>query len=148
MSKDVRIMAYREGHLDLMTLPVEGNRKATDQLLASLVRFSRAYAYTMTVNGKVVCIAGVIEIWKGLGEAWAIVSPDAKDHALAMHRLALPLIKIWFKEMELHRLQATVQSNLPVNLKWAKTLGFQPEATLRSYGPTKEDHQMLVRFSA
>lgn len=157
MSKDVRILPYREGHLDLMVLRPDVDRDAMDKLLSSFLKAPRAYSYTIAINGEVIFIGGVIEVWKGVGEAWAIVSPKAAAHALTIHRLSLPMMKVWFSELGLHRLQATAQikrnpnlrweDSLGKNVRWARSLGFQEEAVLKRYGKGQEDHLMLTRFS-
>ncbi len=109
----------------------------------NLLRYN---AHTMEDDGKILAIAGVQPLWKGVGTVWTLISGDARKSGMRLSlgvRKALDMLHV---ERGYWRLQATiVKGNEPARL-WIIGLGFSYEGTMIAYGPQAETHDMYARL--
>ena len=99
-------------------------------------------AYTLLdADGKILVCSGVHNMWSGVGEAWAVFSPDAGNHP-HMWVLAKQVMTGW--KQIYHRLQAALDVNYPQAIRFDERLGFKPEGLMRRYGPHGEDRIMYA----
>lgn len=100
---------------------------------------------TAFANNKPVAVFGCVLLWVGVGEAWAMLSEEARHYPITMTKAA----KIFFNEctgiFNLHRLQITVKSTDKRAVGWAKTLGFIPEGLMIGYSADKDDTYIMRR---
>ena len=143
----IEIVPYKEEHLALLEFPIE-EQKIKDTAFSLLrVNAKRGPAYTGFKNGKVLGIAGVIILWKGVGEAWTIISPEAKKYKISLHKVIKTNLDRIIKEHNLHRVQTYVKIDWHSSQKWMEMLGFECEAILEIFGPNKEDYYLFARLN-
>lgn len=85
----------------------------------------------MTDDDRVIGCIGMIMLWQGVGQAWAVFSPLIEEHGIAVSRAAKRMISHGFDEYGLDRLQAIVLPEEGRNIKWARFLGFEEEGIAR-----------------
>lgn len=92
--------------------------------------------------------AGVVVLWKGFGEAWALLGKDLKGHQAAVVTLAVRRhLLLWFAELELVRVQCYRKADNYAGHKWLEAVGFGKGALLEKFGPGGEDHYMYWRLA-
>ena len=91
-------------------------------------------------NGRIVTIGGIVLLWPGVGEAWSVFDQSA----IPFKRYMLLHSRRWIlaaaQECHLHRLQATLRTDLPD--AWLKHLGFEKEGLLKQFCQDKCDSTM------
>jgi len=58
------------------------------------------------------------------------------------HYFAKRTLREMAKDMNLHRIQATVVQGNKKSARWLRTLGFKQEGRLRSFDKEKNDHEL------
>lgn len=94
--------------------------------------FTRGPAFTM-VNGDIIACAGILKLWKGVGEAWVLTSPLVEQHKVAFGRAVLKIMNRLMDELEIERLQAMVDAEHKVSQNWLIWMGFMPEGIMKKY---------------
>lgn len=96
-------------------------------------------SYTLIVDEKPVMSGGIFFI-KGKWEAWIFISDLFYKHKVLCHWLLKKSFKSIITEMQLKRVQATIErkNHTPVNEKWIKSFGFELQGEY-------EDHFRYVR---
>ena len=113
---------------------------------ASLYQYAAHPSWSGFCNGQFVAAGGIVQIYKGLGEGWAIAGPLVTTHRLWFHSTFKRCIVAFEEAMELHRHQVMVRESFEASHKWVQTLGFQYECTHKKYGIKGEDMRVYVRF--
>ncbi len=105
---------------------------------AENIRFlmSNGKTYTALRGDKPLMCAGLIEMWPGRAQAWALLSADIRLNLLALTRVAA----IYLDNCPYHRVEAGV--------RWAELLGFRREGRMVKYGPDQADHWLYARQGA
>jgi len=100
------------------------------------------HSWTLLDNGVIVGCAGFRMFWPGVFECWLA----AKSYeAFYRHRyMIIRLVKRKLKSLKAHRIQATIDSNQPLNIRFIKFLGFKHEATLHKYGIDGADFELFA----
>jgi hypothetical protein len=70
----------------------------------------------------------------------------SKRYNKTFHRSTLTILKKLISKGSFNRFQFLVDVDFYEGQRWAKSLGFEYEATLRKYSETGEDQFMYVRF--
>jgi hypothetical protein len=102
------------------------------------------YAYTGVCEGEVVCCAGVTLLWQGVGEAWLFVSEGARAY-IGLPGAVRELLDTVRRNLQLHRIQATVRVDNPRAHRMDTWLGFKEEGIMRKYTPDKTDCYRMAR---
>ena len=113
---------------------------------ASLYQYERNLGWSGFCNDRFVAAGGIVKIYKGLGEGWAIAGPLVQSHRLWFHSTFRRCIVAFEEALELHRHQIMVRGSFEVSQKWVQSLGFEYECTHKKYGIKGEDMQVYVRF--
>ena len=103
--------------------------------------------FAQIVNGEVVAVGGVVILWSGVGEAWAVTSSLAEKYFVGFHRATIKNLGRIIRKHRLHRLQATVHERHEKSLDWVKRLGFEREGVLQAYGPDGGNYFMYARLT-
>jgi hypothetical protein len=101
-------------------------------------------AVTMLIDGRIAAIGGVARLWPGLGEVWMVPTKLARTLPLALTRTAMEVIEYSVQSLELRRAQCFCKTADKRAVRWAETLGFAREATLRRYGADGADYELLA----
>ncbi len=107
------------------------------------IQASVGMARTALLEGQPIACAGITELWKGRGFAWAYLGDGWERHAKAIHRAVLEVLKAsrW------RRVEMAVDSRYPAAKRWAWHLGFDFEGVARAYTPDGRDCEIWARVS-
>jgi len=142
-------LPFHEGHLD--------NFKGIDEYESQSItiedrkRFLVFQSYcgpsiTAFVNRRPVAVFGVMFHWKGVGEAWSMFTQESRRYPIAMTKGAFAFFDSCQILFNLHRIQITVKCNDHRAVRWAKSLGFIEEGTMKEYSADKEDTYIMRRL--
>jgi len=140
----VRILDYEQSHLhELMDGPL--NDGAPEHIgymrdWAGELQ-QKGWSYTLVENGHIICCAGIVNMWPGVGEAWFIASGKIHANVRPFIRFAkTDVMQKVVEENDLWRVQAVCKSDWPAAQKFAAFMGFEPEGVMRKYGPEGMDY--------
>lgn len=74
-------------------------------------------------DGEVLVCAGILELWRGRGMAWSLVSAHAGRRMCAVTRAARRILDI----APYPRVECYVDAEFPPGMRWARVLGFTLE---------------------
>lgn len=103
-------------------------------------------AITIFNHDRILALGGVLQFWKGVGEAWMMVSPEGRNKGMALFKIMDRFLNDCFENKLFHRVQASIVINHPSAHKSIMRLGFIPEGMMIGYGPNQEDYMRYVRF--
>lgn len=147
MYNALRSHPYRKGDVHLLR-DIREVFTASEELhekLEAIAGSQQAFVRTVTHEGEVVAVVGLVRSWTGVAELFSITSSAVLKNPISYHKLILRLIEQHVEVLELHRVQFVVKSNFDQGIRWAKSLGFTAEGLLRKYGQDKTDHWMFAR---
>ena len=144
------IIDYEPDHLvELMSGDLN---KGAPENIGYMVDYAENYmeggsSYTLVHNGHIICCAGILTLWEGVGEAWFVASHH-------IHKNSRPFIRFAKKDVmepvvdknNLWRVQATVKVGWGTALRFAEFMGFHTEGVMRQYGPDKGDYFRVARL--
>lgn len=81
------------------------------------------YAFTALDGDEVVACAGIVDIWQGRGQAWALMSNSIGVRFVKVHRAVKRALDLY----EHRRVEMIVDADFAEGLKWAELLGFKCE---------------------
>lgn len=84
---------------------------------------------------------------QGVLHVSALISKSAKKHPLTFHRCAKYLTEHAIEDRQIQRIQMSVRCGFDMGWKWAESLGFQCEGTMRKYGPQGQHYWLFARVS-
>lgn len=100
--------------------------------------------FTLLYQGRVIASAGVIVLWTGVGDAWAQLGPESRQHLRAIQFYTRRGLSMISRERHLRRVQALVIKEFEAARRWAESLGFEVESEMPLAGPNGET---LVRYA-
>jgi hypothetical protein len=107
---------------------------------------SMGTAVTAFLYGRPIAVFGVVYIWNGVGEMWSMFDNQARTFHVTMVRGGRIFTDIAMRYLHLHRLQITVRTDDNRALRYAKSIGFETESTMRKFGPDKVDYLLMTRL--
>ena len=135
-------MPFQPNHLDIMVLR-EHERVAFPPGHIELLARAAAYCHTYLYKGRVLCIAGYVEVWPGVREVFVIPSVYVSYYAVPFHRAVRKTLDGWMKEC--HRMQTNSLAD-EVTDRWMVGLGFHVEGVLEKYSYNRLDYKMWARL--
>lgn len=103
-------------------------------------------AITLLDGDTILAIGGVIMCWKGVGEAWMMVSPEGRLKKVALYKTMEGFVNTCFEKYGMHRIQTSILCLYPEAHKCILRLGFIPEGMMVHYGPRKENYMRYVKL--
>jgi len=85
-------------------------------------------AYTFLDEERVICVCGIQILWKGVGEAWAMVDKSFGKAVRAPARIQA-LLDYRMAKHELWRVQSHMMAHWSAGQKFIRHLGFKQETT-------------------
>lgn len=134
------VLPFKESHTWALVAPALSTPELTRRL------YEGSPGWSVFHGGTFIGAAGIAIPYAGLGEAWAILGPDARKHMLFFHRAVKRTMLDLVKTLKLRRLQCTVLADFQAGHRYVEALGFAPECLLRAYGPRGEDFWQYVMF--
>jgi len=90
-------------------------------------------AFTGVSKDGIIACGGVLVLWKGVGEAWAITSPLVNLYPLTFAKIIKKKLKWIISEFSLCRVQTVVDKEHIISRKWVEWMGFKEEGLMRKY---------------
>lgn len=121
--------------------------RALGLLDSGLERFGRLYlrnglGFVGLVDGRPIAALGICRMWRGVGEAWGFILPDATNYPLFLHRSVRQYLHAMIDIMQLHRVQCTVREQDTRACRWIERLQFRREGRLLAFSPTGESYML------
>lgn len=139
MSDEVKIIPYEVWHGESI---INGHSLSGIKINASDYTANIKFpdmAWTGINDQVVLGCCGIVPLWNGVGEAWTMLSLNARDSfGLTLHRAVKNQLYEIAKKKSLHRVHCHVLENFEAGHRWAKCLGFTYEGIMKWYGPNKE----------
>lgn len=101
-------------------------------------------AFIGRTDDQILAAAGVMTLWPGCGEGWAILTPAATG--LSVVRKFREMFDLILVANNYHRIQAMVRSDFVAGLRFAKWMGFEPEGIMRQFDTDKNDYVRLAKL--
>ena len=95
-------------------------------------------------DGKILGCGGIKVFRPGCGEAWGIYSDEVGKYAKEARSYAKYYLSQLMQSMGLHWLQCIVDADKKINLRFAKSAGFEIQTLLGRYRPNGDDCYLLV----
>jgi hypothetical protein len=103
------------------------------------------HSFTLKMDGKVVACFGVLKLWEGRGDAWALIDGDIG--ARGMRRLHFEIRKRLEAAHEFRRIETACDAGFAQAKRWLELLGFQYEGPLLKYTPDGRDCLRFARIA-
>lgn len=139
----IEVVKFKPAHLDELRL-----QPAQEYLSAFVGRpgygqelVEAGPCYTVRRDGRIICCAGVVNLWTGRASAWALLSWDAGKSMMGLHREVLKFLD----RCEIRRVEAYVYPGFEPGHRWARMLGFEFEGLMRAFGHDGGDMAMYAR---
>jgi hypothetical protein len=104
-------------------------------------------AWTGLLDGQPMVCSGVVILWPGLAEGWALTSSLAAQYPLAFHRVIKHKLNELISANNLRRVQVAIPETHQVSCRWITHLGFNCEGIMPKYGPDGADYLRFARLS-
>lgn len=108
--------------------------------------YAKHPSWTGFWDGVPMVSAGIIVLWPGLGEGWALTSHLAEKFPCAFHRAIKRKLEEVVVERHLRRIQVAIPKTHMISRRWIMRLGFLKEGAMRYYGVDGSTHVRYVRF--
>jgi hypothetical protein len=100
------------------------------------------YAFTGMVDGRVIAVGWVAEIWSGRAMACSLIDQRAGVHFVAIHKAARRVLD----SVPWRRVEADTPCGFEQGHRWLRMLGFECEAErMRTYLPDGTDSALYAR---
>ena len=137
----VKLKREHIGELDLRADQVMDIGFVNDDFLE--MAENQSESYTGIEDGKPIFCYGLLTMWEGRALVWALMGTEAKKYAKSMHKAALFILD----NSGFRRIEATIDPNSEVAIRWIEHLGFKYECTFKAYSPSGEDMLSYVRLN-
>lgn len=132
---------------DLLALPLQDAQACVSSMAGNpdyadtLAKFE---SWTGRIDGRVVFCAGVIPLWPGRSQVWAVIASDIGS--MGMLRLTRAVRRFLTLQQEI-RIEATVVADFGAGHRWMDILGFKRETPepMRGYLPDGRDAVLYAR---
>lgn len=132
----MRIVPFAPAHL--RAVPLQAAQGGLEPYLDAIDErqfVAPGMAFTALDEDGVAGCGGIVELWPGVGQAWAVLSGRALAHPLTLTRTAQRELERIMRRCKLSRVQATVADGHGAGARWLAFLGFEVEGLLVNYGP-------------
>ena len=120
-------MKINRRHFDSLTFMNFPTPKLVAQNLA------RGPAFTGLADGEIIACGGILPLWKGVGEAWVVSSELVSLYPITFAKVIWRKMRSIIGELELERVQTTVDKEHKVSQKWLERMGFKNEGLMRKF---------------
>lgn len=132
----MKIVPFEPSHLRAVALQAAQNSL---QNYLDVVDVSQLAAPDMAFSAldgnAIVGCGGIVELWPGVGQAWAVLSEQALSKSMTLTRTVQRELDRITCSRNLSRVQATVADGHGAGARWLAFLGFELEGLLVNYGP-------------
>lgn len=147
---EIKIVRFHPNHLEVMEVRAQDaalfgffkTKEGFDRI--KQIEESSVQAATFVCDGRIVMIAGFIQLWPGVIEGWMLPSTHFKSAPVTFARLLKRYIDRIVVDFEVHRMQTTSFHD-EFHARWMKFLGFKQEGVLEKYTQDKRDMVQYAR---
>jgi len=145
----MRIVPFKAEHA--MMIPVRG----VEQSMKQNEDFAK-WAETNTTPGtsysafhkeELIGCGGARILWNGVAEAWVLFSPEVVNHKASIRRNVVKYLEKIIKEKNLHRVQAHVQCNWGLAIRFVESLDFKIEGKMLKLNPDGTDSYLYAKVT-
>lgn len=97
-------------------------------------------------DGKIYAVAGIVPLWDGCGEIWAIPTKRGKDKPITIGRHFKRTLDIVAKDLGMRRLQAAVKVGHHEAHRLVHFVGMEEEGLMKKYGPDGADYVRYAKW--
>lgn len=140
----MRIVPFEPDHLNRLLLqPSQAIMQPTlskPEYAESL--YKAGPAYSLVDGDAVYASMGLIPQWEGRAVAWGLISAEAGQHFIKIHKAVR-------RTMTIHpyrRIETAVACDFAQGHRWATMLGFEREGRMRAYTPDGRDCDLYARI--
>ncbi len=133
----IRIVSYRPEHYEQLE---RGDWHKNEPCLPPSGR-----AVTFLVNDKPMAIVGAYQVLPGVAQLWAYVSKQVDKRFARIAKLALEYFML---NESLRRVQMTVRADYAKGKRFARFLGFEPEAIMQKYGTDGSNYWLYAKVQS
>jgi hypothetical protein len=138
----IRILPFHQGHLDFFTAKYDYGNIEKD--LVHALESRQSTILTLASDTSVIAILGINLQRPGLGELWMLVGADLDRYFVSFQKSVDELLSKT-KEMNIHRLQMSVDCTFETGIRWAKHMGFKEEGVMEAYDSQGRDHFLFAK---
>lgn len=99
-----------------------------------------------TESGELAGIGGVIPFWKGVGEAWFLITEVGKLNVKSLLQDTLFFLNQMFEKEGFHRIHCNIACDFMQAQRFVMRCGFSPEGMMAEYGPNREHFIRYTRW--
>nr|VFK12037.1 MAG: hypothetical protein BECKLPF1236B_GA0070989_102910 [Candidatus Kentron sp. LPFa] len=142
----MHIIDFEPEHLSALRIREETHGLSPAGLAAYAEKLKNG-GLTMKDSEEILCCAGVLPLWEGLGVAWAFVDAERpRRRALAFHRAIVRYLETIRARGQYRRIQTTCLARDAAARRWLRMIGFREECVLEKYAPDGEAHVLYAFF--
>jgi len=132
----MKIVSFEPPHLHAVSLQAAQNSLKNYLDVVDVSQFAAPDMSFSALDGNtIVGCGGIVELWPGVGQAWAVLSEQALARSMTLTRSAQRELDRITRCRNLSRVQATVADGHGAGARWLAFLGFEVEGLLVNYGP-------------
>lgn len=135
----IQVVPFLSHHVNDL-IPYMSLLQVHDPLDYGIMLAADSYSFSGVRDGKVIGAAGIHPIHSGVGQAWALLSPDIRKEKFFLHRECKRRIYSAIELGLFHRIEIIVDAKFKEAIQWAGVLGFRYEGTRHMYGPDGSDY--------
>ena len=118
------VIPYKAEHLHGFQLQ-EGQMYQSPYITNEYAKFLEGeFSFTAFAGDKIVAIGGIAKLWENRGLAWTLISKDAGEHFMELHRVVKQIIEV----VPYKRIEADTPCEFKAGHRWLRMLGFKLEA--------------------
>lgn len=98
-------------------------------------------AYSLVIGDEVLGCMGLIKQWDERAIAWGLISGGAGPHFTRIHKAVLATMALH----RFRRIETSVTCNFENGRRWAQSLGFVYEGTMKAFTPDGRDCDLFAK---
>lgn len=137
------IKPYKKEHVFQIKVPYD----LTDVSMDALSNDKDIVGYTLVEDDVILAIGGVHNMWRGVGEAWLVISKFGFDKPHTIAKWTNIMFDVLQEEHKYSRVQAAVSMQDETALRFVKWMGFEEEGIMRKFGLDGSDYARYAKVN-
>lgn len=104
------------------------------------------HGFAYVDSGDIYAVAGIVPLWDGCGEIWAIPTKRAKQKSVTLGRHLLRTIDNLSKDLKMRRVQAAVRVGHHDAHRLVQSFKMEKEGLMKMYGPDGKDYVRYAKW--
>lgn len=121
------VVEFQVGHLDLLNKDIITQSNITVEVLREYAEHKREdVMLTFIAEDRIVCVAGIIDVWDGVGEAYNLLTKYLKPIHARQVKAEFDSRAEFYDRIQTHSKEGTFE-------RWHELMGFHKEGLLEKY---------------